>query len=342
MPSIVESHHAVQQGIEWIKERGLQPVVNFTGGTKLMSIGSFYAAVQTNTPSLYVDGNRQTFVDGNSAPNLASLLSNGLELGALGSFISLRMVLAAHGCAAENASRQIRDLVTPATALLLNPADEIRTFESVAGKNGAFATLRNSKNVVRWREAGQILFDLPETIGTPAEAAGLVRRSGQRFCLCPDVSHSHEKNHQSKRYRGPDPGKILQRRYQFFEGGWWEIVVANAVATCPLFADVNVNLTVAKGTQLSMEEDVLAIQGIQLAYISCKRGGADKLVRHLEELDASARRLGGKLTRKYLAVCHLPEHMRAGLRERARQLHVTLLEPSEISNPMAFQNAVSV
>jgi hypothetical protein len=342
MPSITETYQAVLEGIEWLRARGAQPVINFTGGTKLMSIGSFYAAVSTNTSSLYVDGDRQTFVDGRTGPELASVLDSGLVLGALAPLISVRMILTAYGCAVENAKRNFNELAPVAAALLLNREDEMQAFENMAGRTGAFAALRSSKSAARWRGADQIRFDLPGSIGAAAEAAGLVRRAGKQFRLCADLHYDREMSGPSRQHRGPDPGQVLQRRYQFFEGGWWEIAVAEAVEGCSAFADVNVNLTIAKGGRLAMEEDVLVMQGLQLAYFSCKRSGADKLVRHLEEVDASARRLGGKMARKYLAVCHLPECMRDGLRKRADQLHVKLIEPLDVADGVALLNAVSV
>jgi hypothetical protein len=341
MPSITETHNAVKEGIEWIHARGLQPVINFTGGTKLMSIGAFYAAVSTTTPSLYADGDRQVFVDGRTGPELAALLDSGLVLGTLAPQLSVRMVLTAYGCEVQHSKRHGKELSSVAAAMLLNRADEMQVFENMAGKKGAFASLRSLRSD-RWREADKILFDLPASIGAAAEVAGLVRRAGTQFRLSADLNRGHDKNAQSTHYRDPDPGQVLQRRYQFFEGGWWEVAVAQAVGACSSFADVNVNLTIAKGGRLAMEEDVLAMQGLQLAYFSCKRSGADKLVRHLEEVDASARRLGGKMARKYLAVCHLPEFMRDGLRKRARQLHVTLIEPPEVYDGVALMNAVSV
>lgn len=339
MPTVGETHQVVSDAIAMFQRQGLRPVLNFTGGTKLMSIGAFQAALASKVTSLYVDGERQVFVDGRTGPELAAMLENGMALGMLAPLLSVRMVLTAYGCEVQNFKRQDKELSAVATALLLNPDDEVQAFECVAGKNGAFASLRSSKSIRRWREAKSISFDLPDSIGAVAETCGLVRRVGKRFNLSAECNH-HE-NTQSRQCHGPDPGQILQRRYKFFEGGWWEVVVANAAEKCSALADVNANLTIAKGGRLAMEEDVLAIQGLQLAYFSCKRSGADRLVRHMEEVDASARRLGGKLARKYLAVCHLPEFMRDGLQKRAHQLHVTLIEPRDVSDGVALLNAVS-
>jgi len=341
MPSITETHHAVKEGIEWLHARGVQPVINFTGGTKLMSIGAFYAAMSTQSPSLYVDGDRRLFVDGQTGPALATVLESGLSLESLASIVKVRTVLTAYGCVVENAQRHSKELVPVAKALLSNLDDEVRLFETIAGKQGAFASLRSSKKPARWRNADQIRFDMPASISVPAEAAGLIRRAGTKFTLSADLFPDRRPNANARHHRGVDPGQVLQRRYQFFEGLWWELAVARAIEACPAFSDVNPNLTIAKGGRLAMEEDVLAMQGLQLAYFSCKRSSQDKLVRHLEEVDASARRLGGKMTRKYLAVCHLPVSMRDGLMKGADQLHVTLLEPTEISDPAALLRAIS-
>ena len=340
MPSMAETHQVVSDAIAAFQRQGLRPVLNFTGGTKLMSVGAFQAALAAAVTSLYVDGDRKVFVDGRTGPELTAMLDDGLALRMLAPQLSVRMVLTAYGCEVQNSKRHGKRLAPVAAALLLNRDDEVQTFENMAGKGGAFASLRTSKSVTRWREADKIRFDLPDSIGAAAEVAGLVRRVGTQFLLSADLNGS-DKNAQSKQCRAPDRGQVLQRRYQFFEGGWWEVAVAHAVEACSAFADVNVNLTIAKGGRLAMEEDVLAMQGLQLAYFSCKRSGADRLVRHLEEVDASARRLGGKMARKYLAVCHLPEHMRDGLQKRAHQLHVKLIEPRDVSDGDAFLNAAS-
>jgi hypothetical protein len=90
-----------------------------------------------------------------------------------------------------------------------------------------------------------------------------------------------------------------------------------------------------------MEEDILAMQGVQLAYFSCKRGSQGKLQRQLEEIESSARRLGGKLARKYFAVCHLSGSMRAELRQRAEQLRIRLIEPADMANKTTLAEAVT-
>jgi hypothetical protein len=331
MPSMADTNRAVSDAISVLQRKGLRPVLNFTGGTKLMSIGAFKAASAAAVTSLYVDGGNRCFLDGGTGPELADLLPTGLSLDTLAPKLSVTMFLVAHGCEQKSRSRNIDALVPLAKHLLMNREDEELAFQAMAGKNGAFAKLKSVRNTNKWREADKISFQLPEKLAKVAEMAGIIARDGDQATLRAESTGS--KVH--------DPGLSLQARYQFFEGGWWEVVVADAVARCGDFADVHVNVSIAKGGRNPMEEDVLAVQGLQLAYFSCKRSSADKLVRHLEEVDASARRLGGKFARKYLAVCHLPDWMRSDLQKRAAQLQVKLLEPPDIADDASLLRALN-
>ncbi len=88
----------------------------------------------------------------------------------------------------------------------------------------------------------------------------------------------------------------------------------------------------------SIEEDLVAVDGIQLVHISCKRGGHRAgLFRALDEEAATAARLGGRFTRKFLAV-NLPIQGRIGsfLRQRAQELRVRILAPTDLSSSEAF------
>ena len=98
MPSINETHDAVQDGVAWLRARGCHPVINFTGGTKLMSIGAFQAALKEAATSLYVDGENRCFLDGGTGSELTALLPDGLSLDPLSPRLSVPMILAAHGC----------------------------------------------------------------------------------------------------------------------------------------------------------------------------------------------------------------------------------------------------
>ncbi len=332
MPTMAEMNRAVSEGIAVLRSEGLQPVLNFTGGTKLMSIGAFQAAYKEGAISLYVDGQNRCFLDGGTGPGLTNLLSSGLSLDALAPLLSVQLILEAYGYEKKSKSRKVEALTPLAKYLLNNPNEEELAFQAMAGKGGAFAKINRSRNLKIWKEADKILFQLPEKLAEVAKMAGMIACDGDKVKLRAECAES-------------DPyfyAKSLQSRYQFFEGGWWEVAVADAVMQCGAFADINLNIHIARGGDSPMEEDVLAVQGLQLAYFSCKRKNAEKLMRHLEEVDASARHLGGKFAHKYLAVCHLPEAMRSNLQKRAKQLQIKLLEPMDVADGAALLKAVAL
>jgi hypothetical protein len=331
MPAMAEITSVIQEGIARFRDQGLTPIINFTGGTKLMSIGAFRAATQGEIVSFYVDGQNRVFLDGATGAPLENYLSSGVSLEPLSATLSVPIILEAHGCLLKSASRNIDHLIPLADYLLRNPTEEERAFESMAGRDGAFSKIKNPHYPKNWINADAIRFELPAKLAEVAVEVGIVAGDGDKFKLCvPD-----------SKVTSPEKGMLLQANYQFFEGVWWEVAVANAVQNSGAFANVHLNVSISKGGPNPMEEDILALQGLQLAYFSCKRRNAVKLKRHLEELDASARRLGGRLARKYLAVCHLPELMRNDLLERAAQLEVRLIEPFDLQDKTTFLKAIS-
>jgi len=76
MPGVSETHHAVRESLLQARDADGEAAVNFTGGTKLMSIGAYSAALREKAPSLYVDTQDSCFVDGATSPRMAELLEN--------------------------------------------------------------------------------------------------------------------------------------------------------------------------------------------------------------------------------------------------------------------------
>jgi hypothetical protein len=185
MPSIAETHQAVKDAIEWLHTRGLTPVINFTGGTKLMSIGAFYAAVSANMSSLYVDGDHETFVDGRTGPEIASLLENELRLGRLAPRLSVPLIVAAHGGCFQSNGRDFAPLVPLAQHLLAHPDDEMAVWETLFGENGRFSKLQHSREKRDWLRSPEMQFTLPKRVRELAEAAGLISvRNGTARLKC--------------------------------------------------------------------------------------------------------------------------------------------------------------
>lgn len=53
---------AVKAAIEQLTSKGLRVAVNFTGGTKCMSVGAFLAAMEAGCPAFYVDTDHERFL----------------------------------------------------------------------------------------------------------------------------------------------------------------------------------------------------------------------------------------------------------------------------------------
>ena len=73
-------------------------VVNFTGGTKPMSIGAYGAANAARVPSFYVDTDRGEFLDGRTGQGLADFFPNGdLSLGQVNRQLTVNCIARANG-----------------------------------------------------------------------------------------------------------------------------------------------------------------------------------------------------------------------------------------------------
>ena len=131
----------------------------------------------------------------------------------------------------------------------------------------------------------------------------------------------------------------LQFAVGFLSGGWWEIAAVSAAEKSGRFRDIRWSVAAGeRGFGGSLEEDIVAVDGVQIAYFSCKRGGArSKLTRQLEEMDASAKRLGGVFARKFFCV-YLPPSpaIEKFLSRRADELRIRLLGPQDLANPNCF------
>lgn len=70
MPGMAETLRAAQEAIDRTIAVDGRVILNFTGGTKLMSIGAYVAALKRKIPSLYVDTQEALFVDGQTGEGL--------------------------------------------------------------------------------------------------------------------------------------------------------------------------------------------------------------------------------------------------------------------------------
>jgi len=111
MPSMREAHGAVVRSIEDTKSDGVECIVNFTGGTKLMSIGAYVAALNNKTASLYVDSQEAVFVDGQTGDGLETWFKGDLSFTPILRSLSVHAVAKANGCPRVTGGREWKKML---------------------------------------------------------------------------------------------------------------------------------------------------------------------------------------------------------------------------------------
>ena len=334
-PGMVELNDAVAS---LIRETG-DAVVNFTGGTKLMSIGAYAAATRAKAPSVYVDTAAGEFVNGLSGGDFKALFPNGTAISQVSRQLTVNGVATANGVERVSSGRQWKDYEALADFLLRNPAIEQKCHDAVAD-----LLKKEPRNFQQAQAYYRNLYArrlaIPDAVGEIAASAGLLERRDNGFYPAPEWF---------SRFRGFDlsqgnvPPKLLfaaaeeaRWPFAFFNGNWWEIAVMRYLSGLGRYRDLRWSVDAGSryGSSTDMEEDILGIDDVNLLYVSCKRGGdRAKLSRVLEDVNSSARRLGGKFAHKVLAVfCDSQGLQRRRLENRCRELHIELLDRATVAS----------
>lgn len=341
MPSIAEVERTLARALRATMSRDMMPVVNFTGGTKLMSIGAWRAAQAAQAVSLYVDTQHACFRDGGTAPGLETLLGGDLSFHRLRATLAVHHIVIANGCPRVTGGRDLEPFAPLARHLLAHPDEETALWEAIHGSRGLCPQGREPRDTAGWRRLLETPLHLPSATAAHAVNAGLLdARNAQVVLVEPEglraLAIRSAPTPAGDYFRAVRP---LQFAISFLSGGWWEVAVGLAVRAHTGFRDLRWSVdTGHKAPGGSVEEDLVAVDGIQLVHISCKRGGQRAgLFRALDEEAATAARLGGRFTRKFLAV-YRPIQGRIGdfLRQRAQELRVRILAPADLSSSEAF------
>lgn len=350
MPAIAETYNAIRGAIRESLARQETPVVNFTGGTKLMSIGAYAAALnpEHKAMSLYTDTEDACFVDGRTADGLAAVLEYDFSFTPLRSALTVNTIAVANGCERVTAGRDWRPLLPLARYLFDHQDDEQAVYESIYGHSGLFPHGREPQFPGDWLRHIDTEFHIPPEVARLASEAGLIRRTDKGKCRLPGSTRTELETlagaHSRKEYlsdydqRRIAATELPQQAISFLTGGWWEIMVIDAADRSGQFRDLRWSAQVGQRGGPDLEEDILGVEGVQAVCISCKRGGAKaRLIPHLEELNARANRLGGNFTRRFLAVCApLKGKLAGNLEQRAQELRVGILTPADLPHPEAF------
>ena len=348
MPTIPETSRAVLRAIGIERERASIPVVNFTGGTKLMSIGAYEAALREQAVSLYVDTDHQQFLDGHTGPKLNTVLGDDFSFTSFQQTLTVNTIAVANGRERVTDGRDWAPLLPLARHMWERPATELAVHEACYGKGGLMPRGQTPRSPDQWLQLLDRTFTLPVEIARLALEVGLIRPGADGTWQLPDAPRAELQELADSRARNTfvpdyDPRRIAatdlaQFPMTFLTGGWWEVMVAAAFERSGLFRDIRWSAVTGERNGADLEEDLLAVDGVQIACISCKRGGSGgRLLPHLEEFNARARRLGGNFTRRFLALYFPPQGKSgANIRQRATELGIRLLTPADLSKPDAF------
>jgi len=330
MPEPSEVKQTVTAVLAESRADNLTPLVNFTGGTKLMSIGAFAAALAEKVPSMYVDTSERRFHDGHSTPDpLANFFPNGdMSFAGVRRKLRVDIIAAAHGCARVTGSRDWRRFVPLADHMMNHPDDEQRCWEAFYGRNGLFPEGREPRTKGAWKALAGKSLNLPDVVAACAVHCALLEGGRGRGRL--------------PRKAGPEQ---IEECVRILTGGWWEIAVIRAAADSGRFRDLRWSVRVGSaGTTTDMEEDILGVDGVRLMYVSCKRGGRGaRLTRLLDEVAAGSRRIGGSFGRTFLAVANLGKEGHAvNLYRCAREMNIEIITGDDIRDGHAFEHKEGV
>lgn len=343
MPGIPESFQAVGEVLDKAKSDG-QCVVNFTGGTKLMSIGAFAAAQTRKIPSLYVDTQDACFTDGGTSTEMTELLAGDWSFTPIRNQLRVDVLGIANGVSRITGGKPWHPLLPLAEYLFDHPVEEAAAHAAWHGPAGIFPNGREPREAKDWLPVFDRPVLLPVTVARLAIDAGFVRPGpSEGEVLLPDSTHDemkriveqHVADFNARYFRAVAP---IQHAVAFLTGGWWEVIVCDAAHKSGLFRDLRWSVQVGERNGLDTEEDVLGVDGVELLYINCKRGGLKaRLLPLLEEIRARAATIGGAFNRRFLAVLQTPQgKFAANLRQQASRLGIRILTRENIHAPDAF------
>ncbi len=338
-PGMIELNDVVASAI---REAG-DAVVNFTGGTKLMSIGAYAAATRAKTPSVYVDTAAGEFVDGLSGGDFKALFPNGTAISQVSRQLSVNGIATANGVERVSGGKQWKDYAPLADFLLRNPSVEQKCHDAVTDLlNREPHSFQQAQ--AYYRDVYAKRLSIPEAAGELGVAAGLLEKKSTGYCPAAKwLSRFGGFNLAKEKF----PPNILfsaaeeaRWPFTFFNGNWWEIAVIRYLAENGRYRDLRWSVDAGSrgGASTDMEEDILGVDNVNLLYVSCKRGGDKaKLSRILEDVNSSAKRIGGKFAHKVLAVfIDLKGAQECRVKNRCRELHIDLLERREVASVKAL------
>ncbi len=295
-------------------------VVNFSGGSKLMSLGAYQAASALGRPSMFCDVEEERFVNGRTGP-----LPAPPDYEMMASQFSIGLMMAIHGRRREDWRVE-------------TPTDALRDFglKAYELRNQQWGPLEAFNKALRAALFGQT-DKLPEST---EELSALIARPLTGAIANSDPARQYLAAATAAgllKSQGADAWKLtaaakreeIDRVYRLMTTGWLELAVLDRILRLPSYKEVLWNPTSAE----RLEGGIFCIdsKGMTLRYFECLPNLYRSPQDHLEAVAQRARRLGGGGAEATLVLLKAAHGQDTTLRHAARRLGVEIvLGPEEI------------
>ncbi len=324
MLSIDDARKLVEHQIDGELSQGMKPVVNITGGTKLMSIGAFEAAKNKNCPAIYcnTDERKIEVVYKPAEFSKMNLSENYPYKDYVAPQITLNMLISANG---NNFLESNNSDLSSDFSNYSNIANEMFKLYLQNNQHGD-----DFRNLIR-----DHITNITKN-HTNHKLIGIQRFNSILEKLLNVKLVIAEKNNYKLNvdYRDRQRISYLQK---FFDGSWLEVYVYSLVKNNKRYKDVTLNLS--SNSRLIVESAIseidiacLDIHRMLFVLISCKVNFKNTpQLDHMLAIKEAARKLGGKYSLPILCTMSADE----ASRKRAEQAGIKLLIGEEIQNELS-------
>jgi hypothetical protein len=331
LPSALPGIEETRQTLTAILKDEEPAIINFSDGTKLMSIGAYQYALEHRLPSFSFDTATLSVTSGETAA-----LPPHAAVAALAQTLKVSTLVAAQGKPArqwhaEAPTAAFLDFAQQAFPLWQQHHHEFWTFFDTVLR----PLFRPQKRIIKGPELTAALkVPLSAPPSTPllrylrlAAAAGLLHESSPHefhFVLAPGLNHKEKRD-------------AAERLFNLLEGSWLELYCYRLLQDNPRFTDINWSVAPNQAAVAPYgETDLLCVdtKTVSLVVISCK-----SYLPGLEHCEALARRattLGGVHADALLCATPWRDDIDVENRHRqAKQLGVRLLCDQEIPKSLS-------
>lgn len=294
-----------------------QSVVNFTGATKLMSLGSHQAATALSAPSFYCDTQEKCFTDGQTKagqqwPDFATTAKD----------LTVPLLMAAHGkdfdqWKHEQASSELKAYGLTAFGLRRQHANEMKEFTDALKP---FFFSKKGKVPSAQDELTQMLSEpLPAACAQSAPCTQLLQAAGAANLVAQNGSDWFVNSEPRK--------QDVERVANLLLGTWLELAVIAMLERHPRYQNALWSVE-PRQTQAADfgEMDIVCVDQklASLRYLSCKTVITGQALEHLEAVGDRAHRVGGSHAASTLVLFHAFDQAQTqAIRNYAQRLRIS-------------------